>query len=295
MAEQLQRKALPTLTAVEMDRGDTLRFELADGSTRDIALLDTWAKVIFTTLPKLKEEVCGGRTFYQFGCRLRVGRQEHELVREVPTHRSFYEPWVIDGVRIWLDAVDDIFEFLLEEHGSCRPGKQARFAVQDATLRICPEPVHQWCPLPSKGMDINLCYCGEDCWMGPYFGASAHGGLDINHAPCTPIWAPIDLDDQYYFDSVETGANNNRWRGHRRWPDGSEWILQCHHMTRLTVAEHTPLTSGQQYADGAGVWSGYHHHSHFVFRVVQDAREVLLDPWILFWQMYQDKRGDAWW
>ena len=60
-------------------------------------------------------------------------------------------------------------------------------------------------------------------------------------------------------------------------------------MSRLTVPEHTPLKAGTQYADGAGVCSGYHDHSHFVFEVRQDGREVLLDPWILFWQMYQDQ------
>jgi hypothetical protein len=124
-----------------------------------------------------------------------------------------------------------------------------------------------WCPLPEGGLRIEDCYRGEDCWMGAYNGASAHGGLDINHAPGTPLRAPIDIDDHYYFNSLAMGHSNNRWRGIHRWPDGSEWILQAHHMTELTVPEHRPIRKGEQFAWGAGVHSGVAHHSHFVFKV----------------------------
>jgi hypothetical protein len=85
------------------------------------------------------------------------------------------------------------------------------------------------------------------------------------------------------------GHNNNRWRGIHRWPNGSEWILQAHHMTALTVPEHTPLKKGQQFAYGAGVLSGEVDHTHFVFKVHDEGETVLLDPWILFWQMYRDQ------
>ncbi len=30
-------------------------------------------------------------------------------------------------------------------------------------------------------------------------------------------------------------------------------------------------------------------HSHFIFTVYDDGELILLDPWILFWQMYQDQ------
>lgn len=285
------REARETLTAIEMDCGDVLEFKLRDGSRRVIEVLQTEARILFTTLAPDERgcEIRGARTFYEFSCRLRIEGKEHILRREVPTQRSFYEPWVIDGIRIWLDAVDRIFEFLIETHGPCRPKKAVRLALQDANCRICPEKLHPWCPLPGGGLDITDCYCGEDCWLGPYFGASAHGGLDINHPPGTPIWAPIAMDDHYYFNSLKKGDENNRWRGHRFWPDGSEWRLQCHHMTRLTVPEHTPLLAGAQYAAGAGVHSGYHHHSHFAFMVVQENDAIWLDPWILFWQMYRDQ------
>jgi hypothetical protein len=124
--------------------------------------------------------------------------------------------------------------------------------------------------------------------MGTYFGNQAHGGLDLNHPAGTPLWAPFDLDDQFYFHSVAGGANNNRWRGIRRWADGAVWTIQAHHMTALTVPEHTPLRRGTHFAHGAGVLSGDIDHTHFVFRVDDDDASYFLDPWLLFRQMYRD-------
>jgi hypothetical protein len=289
---RIRRTAKETLAAVEMDQGDVLEFKLKSGQVVTFELLSTSAEIFRTTLKKLRVEKRGARTDYRFGCALRINGAVHKLEREVSTEKSFYEPWVISGVRLWFDAVGDIFEFLTETHGDCRPGKKARFAIQDASLRICPELVHPWCPLPEGGLKIEQCYRGEDCWLGAYNGASAHGGLDINHPRGTPLWAPVGLDDHFYFNSLEMGHNNNRWRGIRRWPDGSEWILQAHHMTELTVPEHRPLGAGEQFAWGAGVHSGAIDHSHFVFKIHDQGETILIDPWILFWQMYQDQKSD---
>jgi hypothetical protein len=285
----LRKRAKDTLTAVEMDRGDVLKFTLTSGEVARIELLATEAEVVRTTLrePGVEEE--GGRTDYRFRCTLRVDGAEHEPEREVSTQRSFYEPWLIGPVRVWFDAADDIFAFLTETHGECRPRKHARFGLQQADLPICPEPLHPWCPLPEGGLRIEDCYRGEDCWLGAYNGASAHGGLDINHPRGTPLWAPLDIHDHSYFNSLQMGHNNNRWRGIHRWPNGSEWILQAHHMTELTVPEHQPIPKGQQFAWGAGVLSGAVDHSHFVFKVHDEGETVLLDPWILFRQMYADQ------
>jgi len=299
----IERQAKPTLTAVEMDRGDTLRFARADGRTVTFVLRETNAEILGTTLTESKVQQPGAITSLRFRARVEVDGDSIWLDRELCTSRAFYEPWEIAGLRIWFDAVDDVFEFVDETHGACRPRKHARFALQDASLRVCPPLLHPWCPLPDEGLDIRECYNGDDCWMGPYFGASAHGGLDINHPRGTPIWAPIDVDDQWLFHRVPE-QSNNRWRGVRTWPDGSVWTLQVHHLIRLTVPERTSLVAGQQMAEGAGVWVGGHDHSHFVFKVRQGgdpatgesragrelgSDDILLDPWILFWQMYRDR------
>jgi hypothetical protein len=289
----IRKRAKDTLTAVEMDRGDVLEFALRSGAVVRLELATTHAEIIRTTLKQLKVEEEGGRTDYRFECGLKVNGQEVRLEREVSTPRSFHESQLVAGVCIWLDAVDDIFGFLAETHGECRPRKHARFAVQDASLGICPEPLHAWCPLPEGGLRIEGCYRGEDCWLGAYNGASAHGGLDINHPKGTPLWAPVDIHDHFYFNSLEMGHNNNRWRGIHRWENGSEWIMQAHHMTELTVPEHRPLRKGEQFAWGAGVLSGAVDHSHFVFKVHDEGETVLLDPWILFRQMYKDQAASA--
>ncbi|MBI5723154.1 MAG: hypothetical protein HZA50_04285 [Planctomycetes bacterium] len=287
----MKRKFKDTLTAIEMNRGEYEEFELLCGDVVRVELVKTSARVLRTTLKQLRVEEVAGRTDYSFDCVLKINGREHVLEREVSTQRSFYEPWEIAGLRIWFDAVDDIFDFLVEAHGECRPHKHARFGIQDASLRICPDHVHPWCPLPEGGLKIENCYRGEDCWLGAYHGASAHGGLDINHPRGTPLWVPLDIDDHFYFNSLKMGHNNNRWRGIHRWPNGAEWILQAHHMTELTVREHEPIRKGRQFASGAGVLSGVVDHSHFVFKIHDCGDTISLDPWILFWQMYQDQKA----
>src|SRR5437763_1313242 len=82
--------------------------------------------------------------------------------------------------------------------------------------------------------------------------------------------------------ATTAGFNNNRWRGVRRWPDGSEWWLQTHHLIQMLVPERTPLKAGTPYATTAGVFVGAHEHTHFMFRVMDQGGEYWLDPWILF-------------
>lgn len=292
----IRKTAKDTLTPIELNYGDTLEFLTSKGSIVTLTLLNTGGEVIFSDLESFDSPIDGAKTVYQFFCEIEVNKKYYILQREVPTQNSFYEPWNIDSINIWFDGISDIFKrdngFLNEKDAAagifCKPNKKARFAIQDSLLDICPEKLHPLFPLPKDGIKIENCYRGEDCWMGPYNGFRAHGGLDINHPACTPLWAPFDLDDQYYFNSLKQGDKNNRWRGIRQWENGSKWVIQAHHMTNLTVEEHTPLKKGQQFANGAGVYSGVVDHSHFVFRIDEDGKSYFLDPWILIWKMYKD-------
>ena len=292
----INKIAKDTLTPVELDINDTLEFTLVNNSIVTMTLLKTGSKVVYTDLSSFNSPINGAKTIYSFFCVVKINNTEYRLEREVPTRKSFYEPWKIDGINIWFDAISDIFKddngFLEEKDTSigitCKPNRKARFAIQDSRLEICPEVLHPWCSLPKGGLKIENCYRGEDCWMGTFFGMLAHGGLDINHPIGTPLYAPFDLDTQYYFNSLEQGNNNNRWRGIHKWKNGSTWVIQTHHMTELIVPENTPLKKGVQFAKGAGVLSGAVDHSHFVFKIVEDEETYFLDPWILFWKMYRD-------
>ena len=286
----LYLEAKDTITPVELDLGEELCFRLRSGEVRRLVLESTSAEVLLTNLEDTKKEKRGGGTLYRFACRVVVDGHPMSMERYVPSQESFYEPYVINGMRIWFDAVADIFELIEEAHGACRPNRRARFAVSDARGAICPEEVGLWCPCEEGFIDIGHCYNGDDCWLGPYMGASAHGGLDVNHPTGTPLWAPIAFDDSWLFNSIAAGHNNNRWRGVRAWPDGSKWTLQSHHLTRLLVPEREPIGAGTHYAEAAGVLVGDHDHSHFVFRIEEGGREHLLDPWIVFWQSFENMK-----
>ena len=285
----IERRAREPLTAVELNHGQTLRFIRADGTTAAIEVVDSGAEIMATTLAVPGEEETAATTTYRFWADLRIDGEPHQLEREVGTQQSFYEPWEIAGLRIWLDAVDAIFDFMRETHSPCRlqatgmhggPAyRQVRLAVQDATLRICPERVHPWCPLPEGGLRIEDCYRGEDCWMGAYDGASAHGGLDINQPKGTPLFAPIALDDQFLYNSTAGGHNNNRWRGIRQWPDGSTWVLASCHMVEQTVPPHTPLAAGEQVRRGGRRLGRLPRaHSHFAFSVLDHGELIRPRP-----------------
>lgn len=290
----VEKTARTTLTAVELDIGDELHFTLASGVVRRIKINHASAGIYSSNLDTLAKPGPLAKVVLQMNCKLEIDDTPVTLVRTVGSQASFYEPWELFGMRIWFDGCQKLFEHLTEDHGACKPRKQVRLAVQDATLRICPVLLHPWCPLPDGGLRIDDCYQGSDCWLGPYFGTDAHGGLDINHPSGTPLWTPIAVDEQAYFESLATGANNNRWRGTKRWADGSSWVIQAHHIIRLLHPENTPLDAGLHYAETAGVYIGSHEHTHFAFSVIEPGGtfedRILLDPWILFWQMYRDRR-----
>jgi hypothetical protein len=293
----VEKRARETLTACELDIGDELRFTTNDKVVHSIRPTDTKVTLHYTDLPdpdaRPLQARRGATTIVRMHGYFEIDGYPIELVRWVGSARSFYEPWTFMGLRIWLDAVDGLFTILSETHGSCRPRKNVRIAVQDASKRICPPLLQPWCPLPPERLRIDEAYDGGNCWLGPYFGAEAHGGLDINHPAGTPLWAPVGVDTQFLFDTLAGGANNNRWRGIRRWPDGSTWIIQAHHLIRTTVPPHTAVEAGVQIAETAGVNCGSHEHTHFVFAVVEpgssDEDLIRLDPWILFRQMYKDR------
>jgi PKD repeat protein len=120
----------------------------------------------------------------------------------------------------------------------------------------------------------------------------AHGGLDINHPRGTEIYTPISLDDQYLYNSIARGNGNNRWCGIRTWPNGDVWKIRVSHVVRLLHPEHRALPAGVHIAEGAGVEVWAHEHSHFVFIVTgQDGREIYLDPWIIFWQIFENNKN----
>ena len=284
----VRRTAKYTITPITLNYGDALHFQLRNGQTRKLELIGTSAEML------IRDDE--HRAKYKFGAVISIDDNRFVLERIVPAQESFYEPLVANGIRIWLDAVSDIFVddggFMVEKDIktgiSCRPKRKARLVVNDQSQRICPEKIAWWYPEDKDHLDVRQCYRGEDVWMGPYKGERAHGGLDINMKSGTPLYAPINFDDHFLFDSLKAGDDNNRWRGIRRWDNGAIWWLQAHHINKLVLPEHIPLERGEKYAETAGVRYGVTQHTHFVFRVFEEGESYWIDPWILFWQTFAD-------
>jgi PKD repeat protein len=273
-----------TLTVVRLKHGDAFRFRLKNDQVRSFVLEETTARIV--------ERVPGG-VIYSFECRLRADGQPLTLRRYVCSQETFYEPWVVNGVRIWFSSSAAIFKLVPirypENHDKL--DADAVLAMQDATLPICPQPMQPWFPLQRHFIDVGTCYNGDDPWLGPYLGQACHVGLDINMRKGTPLFAPLDFDDHWIFSA------DHRWRGVRRWPNGDIWALQSHHVDRMLVKQGTALKVGTHYAEAAGKGVGSHTHSHFEFRLGEgvlnrgELAGIEVDPWILFWQIFETDRA----
>jgi hypothetical protein len=289
----IAKKAKSTITPVEMNIGDTVAFTLLNGFTNRIELTGCSASIVETNKKDLTTDFPAGGTLLRMDADILINGFPMKLRRFVGCQESFYEPYIINGMQLWFDAARCLFDIIQENHGECMPLKDVRFVLADNSMPVCPEELSVWCDLYGKDrIDISDCYDGDDCFLGAYHGASAHGGLDINHPGGTPIYAPFSLDDQYYFNSLKSGDNNNRWRGVRHWNDETTWAIQVHHIGIPLVKEYIPVGNGAEIAKGAMVFVGSHEHSHFAFKVYEDGYEYILDPWILFRQMFKRIRGD---
>lgn len=291
----IELSAKDTLTVVEMNRGDVLNFKLQNGKIRTLKLLQTDAYEV-ERVPWVFHHKTPGGLVYGFDCKVEIDGHQMTMTRYVGSQESFYEPYVINGMRIWFDGVQDIFNILNEDHGECKPHKKARFILQDMTLDICPERLKPWHRNDKNFIDMKDSYNGDDCWMGPYMGLNAHAGLDINVQKGDPVYAPMDFDDQWLVDSVGDANNNrcNRWAGVRKWENGDTWRLRVSHLLNYLVDEHTPIKAGKKYADGAGVWTWDFDHHHFGFKIrPKDAENYFtIDPWIIFWQIFENNKED---
>jgi len=304
---RLDRRVKDTLTPVELDEGDTLHLILDGGAAWEMTLKHTSAEVLERGRPSTIDSGHFQNDILVYGMTavVEVNGRQHVLNREVGSQGSFYEPWVIDGVRVWFDAAACAF-IHPPRHGGlvyekdwahrqiCSPSRAARFAVQQADRAIAPEPIAIWFDRQKAVPDIKECYIGQDCWMGPYNGGAAHCGLDINMPKGTQLTAPITLDDQYMFNDRRAGSRCGRWRGTRRWnadgQDESDWVIQTHHLVDMLVPERRPIERGTRYALAAGTGVGLIEHTHFVFRIIEQGGDYMLDPWILFWAASEENR-----
>ena len=282
-----------TLTAMEFDIGETAVFTMENKRKLELKLLATETEIVFTTLDDLDKPDRGEGTIYKISCDMEINGQIMTMERFVPVKQTFTDPYMIHGCCIWFDAVKNTGKNFTEKGGKWLPQKDARFAVWEVTKDICPGTLADWYPGSNNYIDIRDCYNGDDTWLGPYFGGALHGGLDINMPVGTPLYAPLDFDDHYLFASLAKGDNNNRWRGVKNWKNGDTWFLQTHHLVDLLKPEHEPISRETKYAYAAGILAGDHSHTHFVFKTITGTDTVPLDPWLIFWKIFEDNKSEA--
>lgn len=299
----IEKKAKITLTPVELNHGEIVRYTTSNGQKLTIELLNSEANILYTNKDKIPEGESGNdrgnswraRLMYEFNCDLSVNGQKMTMRRYVCSQEAFYEPYVINGVRIWFDGVREIFE---EDGGFLNtfrtangiPGKKARFLLQDMTSRICPDDLHAWFIdgterddnyiYKENFIDIGRCFNGDDCFLGAYLGGESHGALDVNMAMNSTMYAPFDLDTQ----------EGIRAEGRKKWADGSEWLINTAHVSEKYVPDHTPLKGGEPYGRGARRACWWHPHAHFGFQIYEEGIMYDVDPWIVFWQHFEDNK-----
>jgi len=277
----IKRAAKNTVTPVLLNHGDVLEFTLRNGHKRTLKLLETDAVIMRTNVKDVHIEQNNGGSIVQFSCKVLVDGHEMIMLRYLPTQESFYEPYVINGMRVWFDAVQDYFDLFTLKHGWAKPRAAARFAVSDALDPVAPD-IGLWYPNDSLYIDVQDSYLGDDVWMGPYLGGSPHAGLDVNMPKGTPLFAPVQFknaDDQwlevnftpkpYYWAATMAGIKN--------WPNGAEWTLKTLHLDKYLVEEHAPLRKGEVFAEAAGTGVGAVPHSHFEFMIRDEATNAVDD------------------
>ncbi len=272
----IKRTAKNTVTPVLLNQGDVLEFTLNNGQKRTVKLLETNASVMRTNVKDMDIEQANGGTIAEFTCKVLIDGHLMTMQRYLPTQESFYEPYVINGMRIWFDAVGDYFDFFTLKHGWARPRADVRLAVSDAKDPVAPD-VDLWYPNKDLFIDVKDSYLGDDVWMGPYWGGSPHAGLDINTPKGTPLFAPIDFDDQWL--QVNFDPKPYYWaatmQGVRNWENGSIWTLKVLHLDKYLVELHTPLEKGDKFAEAAGTGVGQEEHSHFEFMIRDESTNTV--------------------
>ncbi len=308
-------EAKQTITPVKLSHGEIVEYIRKDSGTLRIELLSTSANILYTNRDKIPNgEPVGGRG-NQYRARLLYEITADVLVNDLPmtmrkyvgSQESFYEPYVINGVRIWFDAVSDIFEqdggFLstarnADGRGNLivddKPNKNARFVFQDMTNRIAPGEIHAWFKdsayrdknfiYKENFIDIGRTFNGDDVYLGAYLGGESHGALDINMEMNSLMYAPFDLDEQ----------EGIRAEGTKTWPDGSTWAINTGHVIEKYVPDNTPVKGGTPYGRGARRACWWHPHAHFGFEIIESGIRYDIDPWILLHTIFLDRSSVSW-
>ena len=106
---------------------------------------------------------------------------------------------------------------------------------------------------------------------------------------------PFALDAQYMPLYAKKGrGGTSRWRGLRRWADGTLWSINTSHVIDAIVDEHMAITKGQAYCTAAGTATGEFDHTHFELHVCRDLNAKVPEKvWDTGWGESPDLKNDG--
>ena len=113
-----------TITPIELNHGEIVKYTKKDGKVLTIELLATSANILYTNRDKIPFTESGNdlgsmaraRLMYEFKCEVKINGLPMTMQRYVCSQESFYEPYVIDvpeygltGLRIYLKNTRDFW------------------------------------------------------------------------------------------------------------------------------------------------------------------------------------------
>ena len=100
------RTIKPTLTPFQLNPDDEIHLTLRSGRMWKMKLIGAKAEVVTRGFDRYHDSghASSDITVYAFEATVLINEREHVMRREVGSQASFYQPWSVDGVRIWFDA-----------------------------------------------------------------------------------------------------------------------------------------------------------------------------------------------
>jgi hypothetical protein len=306
-AQTLSRKADAFYTPVHLNRGDALRFTLADGQTRELVLLD-----------------CGIDTRKEGGLQwtlwadVRIDGHPIRLVYSPFDMKALARPKTVDGMRVGLDGVKGLSKAAgwadkkTGTHPAAEPPADARLWVNDATMPILPN-AQPWFDLAQhRGKESNALAVQDFALRQDADIHPASSRLTGNQKTgflggwTYGIHCGLDLQLKVGIRMLCV-ADGGVWRGHDQpdgstqnkdslcyvvpRPDGAEWWFGNAHCSKVTAVQGQPMKAGDVYALSGRERAGI-PHAHASIRIRRDGRwEYHLNPWPVMWQGLQTLRA----
>lgn len=312
-AVDIDRAANEFLTPLTLNKHDTLNFDLVDGETRNLVVLDSGVDVY-----SYRNQIQ-----WLLWADLEVDGQATRVTYEPFSMKAQYEPRVVNGMRIGLDGVQGLADAvgIADRSSAVNPSRDIRLWVNDASMPVIPN-AHLWFDLyqdrtashPStyglrsrwpqnddyrirQDRDLHPTttdltysrpgngYTNKTGWLGGW-DYGFHTGLDVQLPIQTNLYAVTD-------GATQRGFLNSSWHGAYYDVDhnGDRWRFGNLHSSSFSGTPGDVFESGSVIALSGDYRAGIPHvHTDFSYRAAGSRNRVPLNPWIAMWQGLENRK-----